>query len=77
MAQRSKRRTNAVGIIPKDVVIVRLAGSQLMEQQEERQLESLLFFSEATMAKIPEPEDYYQFNRNISSPAINTELPNN
>ncbi len=32
-------------------------GSQLLEQQEEWQLERLRFFSEATMAKIPEPEE--------------------
>ena len=32
-------------------------GSQLLEQQEEWQLERRRFFSEATMAKIPEPEE--------------------
>jgi hypothetical protein len=31
-------------------------GSQLLEQQEEWQLERRRFFSEATMAKIPDPE---------------------
>jgi putative transposase len=36
---------------------VRLVGSQLLEQQEEWQLERRRFFSEATMAKIPEPEE--------------------
>jgi putative transposase len=32
-------------------------GSQLLEQQEELQLERCRFFSEATMAKIPQPEE--------------------
>jgi putative transposase len=50
-----KRRTNVVGIFPNDPAIVRLVGSQLLEQQEEWQLERRRFFSEATMAKIPEP----------------------
>ena len=50
-----KRRTNVVGIFPNDAAIVRLVGSQLLEQQEEWQLERRRFFSEATMAKIPEP----------------------
>ena len=50
-----KRRTNVVGTIPNDAAIVRLVGSQLLEQQEEWQLERRRFFSEATMAKIPEP----------------------
>jgi putative transposase len=52
-----KRRTNVVGIFPNDASIVRLVGSQLLEQQEEWQLERRRFFSEATMAKIPEPEE--------------------
>ena len=51
-----KRRTNVVGIFPNDA-ITRLVGSQLLEQQEEWQLERRRFFSEATMAKIPEPEE--------------------
>ena len=34
-----KRRTNVVGIIPNDAAIVRLGGSQLLEQQEKWQLE--------------------------------------
>ena len=46
-----------VGIFPNDPAIVRLVGSQLLEQQEEWQLERRRFFSEATMAKIPEPEE--------------------
>ena len=52
-----KRRTNVVGIFPNVPAIVRLVGSQLVEQQEEWQLERRRFFSEATMAKIPEPEE--------------------
>jgi putative transposase len=52
-----KRRTNVVGIFPNDAAIVRLVGSQLLEQQEEPQLERRRFFSEATRAKIPEPEE--------------------
>ena len=52
-----KRRTNVVGIFPNDAAIVRLVGSQLLEQQEEWQLERRRFFSKATMAKIPEPEE--------------------
>ncbi len=51
-----KRRTKVVGISPNDDAIARLVGSQLLEQQEEWQLERPRFFSEATMAKIPEPE---------------------
>ncbi len=52
-----KRRANVVGIFPNDAPITRLVGSQLLEQQEEWQLERRRFFSEATMAKIPEPEE--------------------
>jgi putative transposase len=52
-----KRRTNVVGIFPNDAAIVRLVSSQLREQQEEWQLERRRFFSEATMAKIPETEE--------------------
>ena len=52
-----KRRTNVVGIFPNDAAITRLVGSQLLEQQEEWQLERRRFFSEASMAKIPEPEE--------------------
>ena len=51
-----KRRTNVGGIFPNDAAITRLVGSQLLEQQEEWQLERRRFFSEATMAMIPEPE---------------------
>lgn len=42
-----------VGIVPNDAAIVRLVGSQLLEQQEEWQLERRRFFSEATKAKSP------------------------
>ena len=52
-----KRRTNVVGFFLNDPAIVRLVGSQLLEQDEEWQTERLRFFSEATMAKIPEPEE--------------------
>ncbi|QPN61038.1 hypothetical protein H8F24_06995 [Synechococcus sp. CBW1002] len=45
-----------VTVIGEDAAIVRLVGSQLLEQQEEWQLERRRFFSEATMAKIPELE---------------------
>ena len=55
-----KRRTNVVGIFPNDPAILRLVGSQLLEQQEEWQLERRRFFSEATMAKIPEPEGPFE-----------------
>jgi len=34
-------------------------GSQLLEQQEESQLERRRFFSEATMARIPEPAEAF------------------
>ena len=54
-----KRRTKMVGIFPNDPAIVRLVGSQLLEQQEEWQLERRRFFSEATMAKIPDPEEAF------------------
>jgi putative transposase len=52
-----QRRTNVVGIFPNDDAITRLVGSQLLEQQEAWQLERRRFFSEATMAKLPEPEE--------------------
>jgi len=54
-----KRHTNVVGILPNDAAITRLVGSQLLEQQEEWQLERQRFFSEATMAKIPEAEEAF------------------
>ena len=46
-----------VGIFPNDAAITRLVGSQLPGRQEEWQLERRRIFSEATMAKIPEPEE--------------------
>jgi putative transposase len=49
--------TNVVVIFSNDAAIVRLVGSQLLEQQEEWQLEHRRFFSEATMAKITEQEE--------------------
>jgi hypothetical protein len=52
-----KRLTNVVGIFPNDTAIVRLVDSQLQEQQEEWQLERRRFYSEAAMAKIPDPEE--------------------
>jgi putative transposase len=54
-----KSRTNVVGIFPNDAAITRLVGSQLLEQQEEWELERRRFFSEATIAKIPEPEEAF------------------
>ena len=57
-----KRRTNVVGIFPNAAAIVRLAGSQLLEQQEkEWQLERRRFFSEDPRAKIPEPAKPLEF----------------
>jgi transposase-like protein len=57
-----------VGIFPNDAAITRLVGSQLLEQQEEWQLERRRFFSEATMAKIPEPEEMLELSE--TDPAI-------
>ena len=58
-----KRRTN-VGIFPNDTSIIRLVGSQLLEQQEEWQLERRRFFSEANMAKIPVPKEPLELEEN-------------
>ena len=52
-----KRRTNVVGIFPNNPAIIQLVSSQLLEQQKEWQLERRRFFSDSTMAKIPEPEE--------------------
>ena len=57
-----------VGIVPNDAAIVRLVGSQLLEHQEEWQLERRRFFSEATKAKIPKPEEMLEFSER--DPAI-------
>jgi len=57
-----KRRTNVVGIFLNDAAIVRLVGSQLLEQQEEWQPERPRFFSEATIAKISDPEEPLEFS---------------
>jgi putative transposase len=65
-----KRRTNVVGIFPNDAAIVRLVGSQLQEQQEEWQLERRRFFSEATMAKIADPEEPLGFSENDPAGAV-------
>jgi len=65
-----KRRTNVVGIFPNDAAIVRLVGSQLQEQQEEWQLERRRFFSEAAMAKIPDPEEPLGFSENDPAGAV-------
>jgi hypothetical protein len=46
-----------VGIFPNDAAITLLVSSQLLEQQEEGQLERRRYFSQATMARIPEPEE--------------------
>jgi len=43
------------GSFPNDAAIVRLVGSQLLEQQEGWQLERRRFFSEAMLATIPDP----------------------
>ena len=53
-----------VGIFPNDTSIIRLVGSQLLEQQEEWQLERRRFFSEATMAKIPVPKEPLELEEN-------------
>jgi len=49
---------------------VRLVGRQLQEQQEEWQLERRRFFSEATMAKIPDPEEPLGFSENDPAGAV-------
>ena len=62
-----KRLPNLVGIFPNDAANVRLVGCQLQEQQEEWQLESRRFFSEATMAKIPQPEELLDLTDSVPS----------
>ena len=49
---------------------MRLVGSQLQEQQEEWQLERRRFFSEATMAKIADPEEPLGFSENDPAGAV-------
>ncbi len=68
------RRTNVVGIFPNDAAISRLVGSQLLEQQEEWQLECRRFLSEATLSKIPEPEEALELTDGEPShrPAVST-----
>jgi putative transposase len=58
------------GLFPNDAAIVRLVGSQLQEQQEEWQLERRRFFSEVTMAKIPDPEEPLGFSENDPAEAV-------
>jgi putative transposase len=65
-----KRRTNVVGIFPNDAAITRLVGSQLHEQQKEWQLERRHFFSDATMAKIADPQDPLGFSENDPAGAV-------
>ncbi len=69
-----KRRINVVGIFPNDAAITRLVGSQLLEQQEEWQLERRRFFSEATMAKISEPEEMLEFSESDPSRGASHQL---
>lgn len=47
---------------------MRLVGSQLLEQREEWQLELSRFFSEATMAKIPEAQETLELTDAYPSP---------
>ena len=51
-----KRRTNVAGIFPNDPAIMRLVGSQLLEQEEEWQLERRCSSLSSPWAMIPEPE---------------------
>ncbi|MCP9842062.1 transposase [Synechococcus sp. J7-Johnson] len=65
-----KRRTNVVGIFTNDPAIVRLVGSQLLEQQEEWQLQRRRFFSGATTAKLPETEELVELPDGDKSDAV-------
>ncbi len=53
---------------------MRLVGSQLQEQQEEWQLERRRFFSEATMAKIPQPGELLEFTAAVPSEKASTTI---
>jgi putative transposase len=66
-----KRPTNVVGICPNDAAIVRRVGSQLLEQQEEWQVERRRFFSEATMAKMPQPDEALELTEGEQVPDAN------
>ena len=57
-----KRPTNVVGIFSDVAASVRLVVSQLLEHQEEWQLVRPRFFSEVTIAKIPEAEEASELN---------------
>jgi putative transposase len=52
-----KRRTNVVGICPKTAGSPGWWAASCWSSRREWQLERRRFFSEATMAKIPEPEE--------------------
>jgi transposase-like protein len=62
-----KLRTNVVGIFPNEAAITSLVGSQLQDQQEERQLEGRRFSSEATMDKIPTPGELLELSDGVPS----------
>jgi hypothetical protein len=49
-------------------------GSQLQEQQEEWQLERRRFFSEATMAKIPQAGSLLVFTDGVPSEQASTTI---
>lgn len=51
------KRPAPSGHFPKDAAITWLVGSQLLAQQENWQLERQRYFSKATMAEIPVPEE--------------------
>ena len=59
-----KRNTNMVGIFPNDGAIIRLVGSQLLEQQEELQLERRRLLSESKRPKFLIPKTLW------SSPTV-------
>ena len=65
------------GIFPNEAGIVRVVGSQLLEQQEEWQTELRRSFSEAAIAKIPKPEEALELTDGDPSaqPAVSTSSP--